>query len=77
MNDRGYEKAPMEDNSHMLKKLANHSSPTYDSAPKPNAFEDWIRGMKKLFDALQCPEEWRIGFPGFYLRDEADFGGIL
>jgi len=26
--------------------------------------------MKKLFDALQYPEEWTIGFVVFYLRDE-------
>jgi len=28
--------------------------------------------MEKLFDTLQCPEEWRVGFAGFYLREEAD-----
>jgi len=28
--------------------------------------------MKKLFDALQCPEDWRVGFVGFYLREEVD-----
>jgi len=28
--------------------------------------------MEKLFDALQCHEEWRVEFAGFYLRDKAD-----
>jgi len=25
--------------------------------PTPKAFEDWIQGIEKLFDALKCPEE--------------------
>ena len=66
------EKAPLEDNLYMFKKLANLNPPTYDGTPNPKAFENWIRGMKKLFDAPQCPEEWRVGFAGFYLRGKAD-----
>ena len=51
------EKASMEDNLHMFKKLANLNPPTYDGTSNPKAFEDWIRGMEKQFDALQCSEE--------------------
>jgi len=36
------EKAPLEDNSYMLKKLANLNPPMYDDATNPKAFEDWI-----------------------------------
>ena len=25
-----------------------------------------------MFDALQCPEEWKVGFAVFYLKDKAD-----
>jgi len=39
------EEGSMEDNSHMLEKLTNHNPPTYDGAPNPKAFEDWIRGI--------------------------------
>ena len=28
--------------------------------------------MEKLFDVLQCPEEWKVGFAVFYLKDKAD-----
>jgi len=28
--------------------------------------------MEKVFDTLQCPEERKVGFAGFYLREEAD-----
>jgi len=66
------EKAPLDDNSYMFKKLANLNPLTYDGAPNPKAFEDWIRGMKKLFDSQQCPEKWRVEFAGFCLMDEAD-----
>jgi len=51
------EKKTEEDNSSMFKRLASHNPPVYDSAPEPMAFEDWIWGIEKLFDALQCLEE--------------------
>jgi len=28
--------------------------------------------MEKLFDALQCPEEWKVGFIVSYLKDKED-----
>jgi len=31
-----------------------------------------IGTTKKLFNALQCPKEWRVEFVGFYLKEEAD-----
>ena len=56
----------------MFKRFASHQPPVYDGAPDPKTFEDWIRGMEKLFDALQCPEEWKVGFAIFYVKDKAD-----
>jgi len=46
------EKASLEGNSYMFKKLANLNPPMYDDTPNPKAFEDCIRGIEKLFDAL-------------------------
>ena len=51
------EKRVEEDNSYMFKRFASHHLPIYNDTPDPKTFEDWIRGMEKLFDALQCPEE--------------------
>jgi len=57
------ERAPMEDNLHMFKKkLPNHNPSTYDGVANPEAFEDWIWGSEKMFDALQYHKEWRVGF---------------
>jgi len=70
MEARG--KALLEDNSHMFKKLASLHPPTYDGALNPKAFEDWVQGMEKLLYVLQCLKEWRVGFAGFYLREDAD-----
>ena len=56
----------------MFRRLASHNQLTYDGAPDPNAFEDWIQGMEKLFDALLCPGEQRVGFDVLYIKDEAD-----
>ena len=66
------DKKIVEGNSCMFKRVASHNSPIHDSTPNPKAFEDWIRGMEKLFDALQCPKEWKVGFTVFYLKDKAN-----
>ena len=55
------EKRVEEDNSNMFKRFATHHQPIYNGTPDTKNFEDWIRGMEKLFDALQCPEEWKVG----------------
>jgi len=54
------EKRVEEDNSYMFKRIASHHPPIYDGTPNPKTLEDWIRGMEKLCDALQCPEEWKL-----------------
>ena len=59
------EKRVEEDNSYMFKRFTSHHPPVCDGTPDPKTFEDWIRGMEKLFDALQCPEEWKVGFAVF------------
>ena len=56
----------------MFRRFTSHNPPAYNGTPDPKAFEYWIRGMEKLFDALQCPEEWKVGFAMFYLEDKAD-----
>ena len=66
------EKKVEEDNSYMFKRFASHNPPVYDGTLDPKAFEDWIQGMEKLFDALQCPEEWKVRFAMFYLKDKVD-----
>ena len=66
------EKRHEDDNSLMFKRLASLNPPVYNGAADPEAFKDWIRGMERLFDALHCPEEWRVGLAVLYLRDGAD-----
>ena len=46
------EKKIEEDNSYMFKKFASHNMPIYNVTYDPEAFEDWIRGVEKLFNAL-------------------------
>ena len=60
------------DNSYMFKRFVSHNPPIYDGTPDPKTFEDWIQGIKKLFDALHCPREWNVGLAMFYLKDKAD-----
>ena len=45
------------DNSYIFKRLASHNSPIYNGIPDSKTFKDWTRGMEKLFNTLQCPEE--------------------
>ena len=46
------EKKIEEDNSYVIKRFASQNLPIYDGTPDPKAFEYWIWGMEKLFDAL-------------------------
>ena len=66
------EKRVKEDNSYMFKRFASHHPAIYDGTPNPKTFEDWIRGMEKLFDALQCLEQWKVGFAVCCLKDKVD-----
>ena len=61
-----------DDNSSLFNKLTNHHPPTYNGAADPQAFEEWIRDMEKLFDVFRCPDTWRAGFDGFYLKGEVE-----
>jgi len=66
------EKRVEEDNPYMFKRFASHHPPVYDGTLDPKTFKGWIRGIEKQFNALQCPEEWNVGFAMFYLKDKAD-----
>ena len=66
------EKGIEADNSYLFRVFTSHCLSSYDGTPNPKASEDWIQGMEKLFDALQCPDEWEVGFAVFYLMDKAD-----
>jgi len=44
----------------VFKRFASHHPPIYDDTLDTKTFEDWIRGMEKLFNALQCPAEWKV-----------------
>jgi len=51
------EKRGEEDNFYTFKRFTSHHPPIYDGTLDPKTFEGLIRGMEKLFDALQRPEE--------------------
>jgi len=46
------EKGAEKDNFYIFKRFVSHHRPICDSTLDPKTFEDWIRGMEKLFDAL-------------------------
>jgi len=45
----------------MFKRFVSHNPPMYNGIPNPKTFMDWIQGTWQLFDALQCPEQWKVG----------------
>jgi len=47
-----------EDISVMFKELPTHKPLIYDGTPDPNVFEDRMREMEKLLDALHCLKNW-------------------
>ncbi|XP_057250690.1 uncharacterized protein LOC130591400 [Beta vulgaris subsp. vulgaris] len=52
--------------------MASYNPKTYDGKPNPVEFEDWVRSMDKLFDAINCPEKWKVGFAVYYSVGQAD-----
>ena len=67
----------MAGNSCLFKIFASHNLPIYNGTPDPITFDDWIRAMEKLFDALKGPKEWEVGFTVFYLKDNADLWLVI
>jgi len=66
------EKRVEEDNSYMFKRFISHNPPICDGTLDPKTIEDWMKGVEKLFNTLQCPGEWKVGFAMFCLKDKAD-----
>ena len=56
----------------MFKRFVCHNPPIYDGTPDPKVLEDWVWGMEKLFNALQCLEEWKVGFTVFYHNEKGN-----
>ncbi|XP_048497426.1 uncharacterized protein LOC125496058 [Beta vulgaris subsp. vulgaris] len=65
-------KTEQEECSNTFKRFSTHNPPTYDGKPDPTEFEEWLNSMVKLFDAIQCPEKWKVNFAIFYLKGQAD-----
>ncbi|XP_048498024.1 uncharacterized protein LOC125496567 [Beta vulgaris subsp. vulgaris] len=65
-------KTEQEECSNTFKRFSAHNPPTYDGKPDPTEFEEWLNSMEKLFDAIQCPEKWKVNFAVFYLKGQAD-----
>ncbi|XP_074289104.1 uncharacterized protein LOC141614244 [Silene latifolia] len=55
-----------------FRKMASYNPRTYDGKIDPVVFEDWVRGMDKLFKAVNCPDKWKVGFAVYYLVGQAD-----
>ena len=44
----------------------------YSGKADPVEYEGWIRNMEKIFDAVQCPEKYKVNFAAYYLEGAAD-----
>ncbi|XP_021730682.1 putative uncharacterized protein DDB_G0292292 [Chenopodium quinoa] len=56
----------------LFKKVAQSKPPTYQGEPDPTILENWLREFEKLFGAVGCPENSKVGCATYYLRGEAD-----
>ncbi|XP_021750262.1 uncharacterized protein LOC110715954 [Chenopodium quinoa] len=45
---------------------------TYQGEPDPTVLGNWLREFEKLFRALGCPENSKVGCATYYLREETD-----
>ncbi|XP_021736285.1 uncharacterized protein LOC110702850 [Chenopodium quinoa] len=46
--------------------------PTYQVELDPTVLENWLREFEKLFGAVGCPENSKVGCATYYRRGEAD-----
>lgn len=44
----------------------------YQGKADPVEYEGWVRSMEKIFDAVQCPEKYKVNFAAYYLEGAAD-----
>ncbi|XP_021714716.1 uncharacterized protein LOC110682696 [Chenopodium quinoa] len=56
----------------LFKKVAQSKPPTYQGEADPVVLENWLREFEKLFGAVGCPENSKVGCAIYYLRGEAD-----
>ncbi|XP_021759102.1 uncharacterized protein LOC110723997 [Chenopodium quinoa] len=56
----------------LFKKVAQRKPPTNQGEPDPTILENWLREFEKLFRAVGCPENSKVGCATYYLRGEAD-----
>ncbi|XP_021724764.1 uncharacterized protein LOC110692088 [Chenopodium quinoa] len=56
----------------LFKKVALSKPPTYQGEPDPTVLENWLREFEKLFGAVGCPENSKVGCATYYLKGEAN-----
>ncbi|XP_074297279.1 uncharacterized protein LOC141627983 [Silene latifolia] len=61
-----------EDSVKFFKKMTSYNPKMYDGKSDPVEFENWLRSFDKLFEAIRCPETWRVRFAVYYLVGQAD-----
>ena len=55
-----------------LSLVNKYQPPTYAGQEDPTKLEGWIRAFDKLLDAVNCPEDRKVGVSAYYLEDAAD-----
>ncbi|XP_021735740.1 uncharacterized protein LOC110702343 [Chenopodium quinoa] len=56
----------------LFNKVAQSKPPTYQGEPYHTILENWLREFEKLFEAVGCLENSKVGCATYYLRGEAD-----
>ncbi|XP_048498119.1 uncharacterized protein LOC125496643 [Beta vulgaris subsp. vulgaris] len=56
----------------MFERLAKVKPPFFKRKVNPTFLENWIREFEKIFGAVNCPKDMRVGQAVLYLKDDAD-----
>ncbi|XP_021722685.1 uncharacterized protein LOC110690164 [Chenopodium quinoa] len=56
----------------LFKKVAQSTPPTYQGELDPTILQNWLREFEKLFGAVGCLENSKVGCTTYYLKGEAD-----
>ncbi|CAH9082761.1 unnamed protein product, partial [Cuscuta europaea] len=63
---------PPNNGNNMESRVAARNPPSTLGQEDPIILENWIRTFDKMFNAIHCPEEQRVGVAVYYLHEEAD-----
>jgi len=56
-----------------LEDFLRHNPPKFNRKVNPDEADQWVRDIKRIFEATQCPEERKLSYVIYMLIEEVEF----